>query len=125
MPLSTAVGNQLVERSEVVVNYFSFLEMIDDLRTDIRTATDSRCVTQRIGRLLNRFDDHSLARSAPFNYFGAHPREGTRTNERACPRAEILGAEVFAHYFTNVIVNVMAGDVYKLTIAVLIFEDFA
>ena len=123
--LSAAVGNQFVKRIKVPANHFSVLEAIEDLGTDIRTAADSRCVTENISRLLNRFDYLPLSRSALLADFRAQPRQRTCTNERTRPRAKIFSAEVFAHYFTNVVVDVMARNVYELTIIVLIFEDFA
>ena len=123
--LSAAIGNQFVKRIKVAANYLSVLEDIDDLGTDIRTAADSRCVTKNISRLLNRFDYLSLSRSALLDDCRVQPRQRTCTNERARPRAKVFRAEVFAHYFTNVVVDVIARYVYELTIAVVIFEDFA
>ena len=123
--LSAAVGNQFVKRIKVAANHLSVLEASDDLGTDIRTAADSRCVTENTGRFLDRFDYLPLSRSALLDDFRAQPRQRTCTNERTRPRAKIFSAEGFAHYFTNVGVDVMARYVYELTIAVLIFEDFA
>ena len=123
--LSATVGNQLVKRIKVAANHLSVLEAIDDLGADIRTAADSRCVTENISRLLNRFDYLPLSRSAILANFRAQSRQRTCTNERTRPRAKIFSAKAFAHYFTNVVVDVMARYVYELTIAVLIFEDFA
>jgi hypothetical protein len=72
--LSAAVRNQFVKRIKVPANHLSVLEAIDDLGTDIRTAADSRCVTENISRLLNRFDYLPLSRSAFLDDFRAQPR---------------------------------------------------
>src|SRR5450830_623244 len=67
--LSAAVSNQFVKRIKVAANHLSVLEAIDDLGTDIRTAADSRCVTENISRLLDRFDYLPLSRSALLDDF--------------------------------------------------------
>jgi len=72
--LSAAVGNQFVKRIEIAPNLLSVHETIDDLGTDIRTAADSRCVTESISRLLDRFDYLALSRSALLDEFRAQPR---------------------------------------------------
>jgi hypothetical protein len=122
---SAAVGNQFVKRIKVAANRLSVLEAIDDLGPDIRAPADSRCVTENISRLLNRFEYLPLSRSALLGDIRAQPRQRTRTNERTRPRAKIFSAEVFAHYFTNVVVDMIARYVYELAIAGLIFENFA
>ena len=81
--LSAAVGNQFVKRIKVAANHLSVLEAIDDLGTDIRTAADSRCVTEDICRLLNRFDYLALSRSALSRDFRA--RLASAHAQRAYP----------------------------------------
>ncbi len=125
MQLSSPVGNQFIKRIKAIVDYLSLFETIDDFWTDVRTAADSRCVTKELSRFLNRFDDFPPSRGPSLNDLFVHPGQSAGTNERPGPGTEVFSAEVLAHYSADVVVDVMASDVYKITIAVFILEDLA
>lgn len=122
--LSAAISNQLIWCVEVLLNDFSRFETADDFRTDIGTTTDSRRIAKDLSRLLDRFNHLALAYRALLRNFGAQPRERTGTYQRARPGAKVFGAKVFSHHLTNVIIDVLPRNFYKLAIAILILEDF-
>lgn len=125
MQLSSPVGNQFIKRTKAIVDYLALFETIDDRRTDVSTAADSGRVSQELCCLLDRLDNFPLSRGLPLDDVFVQPRQGARTNERSGPGTEVFGAEVLPHHSADILVDVMASDVYKIIIAVLILEDLA
>src|SRR2546425_10794644 len=125
MKFSSAVGDQVIQRIKVVINDASGFEAINYLRTNVRAAANSRSVTQSCRRFLDRCDYFSFSNRGLICDVSARFCKRTRTDECSCPSAKIFGAEVFAHYFTDVRIDLRASDVNEFTISVLILENFA
>ena len=125
MQLSAAISNHFIQGIEVSGDHLAAFEILDDLWTDVRAAANGDGVSQNFRRLFDGIQHFALSRRGLFHQFSAHAREGIGTNKRARPGAKIFSAELFAHRFADVVVDVLARYVYKLTVAVLILEDFA
>lgn len=125
MKLSAAVSNQLTQGIKVVVKNFTRFEAINYFGADVRAAANCRSVSQRLSRLLDRFDYFSFPNCGLVYDVSARPGEGARTDQGTGPGAKILGTKVLTHDFTDICVDVRAGDVDEFTVSILILENFA
>ena len=123
MEFSTAIPDQFARRAEIASDSFSFFEALKDFGTNVRTATNSDGVAQDVSSLLDSVDFFLLPCRHPIRRVTASGQR-TSANQRARPRAKILGAKPFTHYFADVVVDVLPRYIYKLAVAILVFENF-
>ena len=119
----TAIRNQLFKTGGMVADHLSFFESRDDLRTNIRASTHGRRVPKNLGSLFDRRHDAFVLRSLLHRDLASIPRESTRANERSRPGAKVFRAEVAAHYFLDVLVDVPRRYFHRFAVAIYKLED--
>src|SRR2546428_9276477 len=72
----SAVSDQFIKRTKVVVNDLSRFEAVKNLRTDVGTATNSRRVSENLSRLFDCPHHFSLSSRALLYDFRSHSRQG-------------------------------------------------
>src|SRR5687767_7887260 len=117
--------NQTVETCRTMIDHTPLFKRIQNLRTHVRAATNSRRVAQHFRSLLNRLDDPFLnGRGAcrRWQVFSV-TREGARANQRPGPRAKVFRTKAVTHYFLDVLVNVPARDPNQFAVTVFKLEN--
>src|ERR1041385_771600 len=123
MQAAATITNQIVELLHTLIDHTSLFERIDDLRTNIRTATNGGGGTQHFRGLFDRRGDLFFTRRLTHRNLVAFTRERTSTHERSRPGAKIFGAETTAHYFLDVLIDVPARYLHRHAVAIHVLEN--
>src|SRR5262245_28768813 len=97
---------------------------MNDLRADVRAATDRRCVAKHFCRLLDRCDDALLdtGRTRRRGQIFSATRERARADQRSGPRAKVFRTETLAHHLLDVLVDMPARHWDQLAVSILKLE---
>ncbi len=124
MKFRAAISHESFRRREIVFHGCAFLEALDHSGKNVGAAAHRRSVSQSLRRRLDRRHDLSLPQRRRFRVVGAGICQRAGAHESSCPRAKILRAKRLAHYFLNILVDVSALDIDKLSFFRLILEYF-
>jgi len=124
MKFRAAVSHELFRRREIMPDGCAFLEALDHSGTNVRAAAHRGGVSQSLRRRLNRRHDLSLPRRRLLRLVGTGIRQRAGAHDGSCPGAKIFRAERLAHYFLNILVDMSALNVNKLSVFRLIVEYF-
>lgn len=118
-----AIGDEVFECFKIVVNHSPLLETVDNLRADVRAATNRWRIAKHLGGLLDCDHHLSLASCGFLDRLGSQTRQGAGTDNRTGPGAKVFGAEFLTHDLLDVFVDMAVGDIDKLAVAVLILKN--
>jgi hypothetical protein len=106
--LSPAVGDEIFRCLKIVVNCLSSLEAVEDFGTYVRTATNGGRIAKCLGRLFDGCHYLFSASSFILAIVVSGASQGTSADECPGPGAKVLGAEMSAHHFLDIFIDVPA-----------------
>src|SRR5258707_10539445 len=104
------------------IDHSSFGKAVHDQRTDVGTTTNGRRVAQGLCCFFDRGHQESLASMSVSVEFRLHARQSAGANQSRRPGAEILGAEIPAHDFLDVDIDITSFHIDKRVVTVLVLE---
>src|ERR1041384_3810481 len=120
----TAISHQIFETGSMVTDHLPFFESTDDFRTNVRASTYRRRVPKNLSRLFDRGHDAFVFRSLLQRHLvSVLASKSDRANERARPGAKIFRAEVTAHHFLDVLVDMARRYLHRFAVAIYKLED--
>src|SRR6266481_3961552 len=104
------------------INHSSFGETVHDQRTDVGTATYGRRVSPSLRGFFAPGRQQPLVGRSVSVEFRLRARQSAGANQSRRPGAEILGAEIPAHDFLDVDIDITSFHIDKRVVTVLVLE---
>src|SRR6185295_8565634 len=119
----TAISNQIFETGSMVTDHLPFFESTDDFRTNVGASTHRGRVPKNLSRLFDRSNDAFVFRSLLQRHLvSVLASQSDRADECARPGAKIFCAEVTAHHFLDVLVDMARRYLHRFAVSIYKLE---